>query len=82
MIRVTYLFFKSDFNRVVHNGEVHYKQLFSFHNIYHVLTVISLLLETKSKLKKAKSISWLKGTVQSYVIKHTKMKGNTENVNG
>lgn len=41
-----------------------------------------IITKKKSKLKKTQSISWLKGTVQTYVIKHTNIKGNTEHVNG
>lgn len=46
--------------------------------MYHVLTEISLLLPKIHQ--KTQSILWLEGTVQSYVTKHTKIKGNTENV--
>lgn len=41
-----------------------------------------IFTKKKSKLKTTQSISCLKGTVQSYAIKHTKIKENTEHVNG
>lgn len=42
----------------------------------------NIIITTKnpSKLKKTQSILWLEGTVQSCVIKHTNIKGNTKNV--